>query len=233
MEVIVSHQTNPWLTSVSQTATGTKELLSNLSVKVRTNQYRIFTKLLQPQKDDFILDIGASSVEMYKDSNMLEKLYPYPKNLTAATIENAENLQKLYPKLKAIQIKPGKKLPFKKNQFNIVTSWATLEHVGDENAQRFFLSELSRVGKKVFLTTPYKYCFYEPHSGVFFLHWLPDKWFRTILKCLGKNFWATEDNLRSLGLKDVKRILPDQNFQVKIYFTLGLLPTHLIIYKKN
>lgn len=233
MGVIVSHQTNPWLTSVKQTATGTKEFLSNLSIKVRTDQYKVFIKLLQPQKDDLILDTGASSIEMYKDSNMLEKLYPYSKNITAATIENADNLQKLYPKLTAVQIKPGKKLPFKRNQFNIVTSWATLEHVGGEKAQKFFLSELARVGKKVFLTTPYKYCFYEPHSGVFFLHWLPDKWFRKILQILGKNFWVTEDNLRPLGLKDVKMILPDQNFQVKIYFTLGLLPTHLIIFRKD
>lgn len=228
----MKNSNNPWLTSVKKTATDTKAFLSNLSIKVRTNQYRIFDKLLKPKSDDLVLDVGASSMEIYRDSNMFEKLYPYLQNLTAATIEDARILKKLYPKINTVHIQQGQRLPFKKHQFDIVVSWATLEHVGGEKSQRFFLSELSRVGKKVFLTTPYKYCFYEPHSGVFFLHWLPDEWFRKILKLMGKNFWATEDNLRPLGLKDIQDILPNRNFQVRIYFTFGFLPTHLIIYRK-
>ena len=189
--------------------------------------------MIKPKTNDLILDVGASSLEGYQDSNMFEKLYSYPQNLTAATIEDNKVLKKLYPKIHTVQIKPGKKLPFKKNQFDIVTSWATIEHVGDEESQRFFLSELSRVGKKVFLTTPYKYCIYEPHSGIFFLHWLPDKWFRYILSFLGKSFWVREDNLHPVGLTDVHKIFPDIDFQVKVYRTFGLLPSHLIIFRNN
>lgn len=231
--IIMKTLSNPWLTSVKSTTTGTKEFLSHLSVKVRTDQYEILTKLLHPKTNDQILDVGVSSLEVYPDSNMLEKLYPHQHNLTAATIEDAKKLQKLYPKLKAVKIVPGEKLPFKKHQFDVVTSWATLEHVGGKEAQRFFLSELSRVGKKVFLTTPYKFCFYEPHSGVFFLHWLPDKWFRKILKFQGKNFWADERNLCPLSLKGVREIFPDKGFNVIIYKTFGLIPSHLIIYRRK
>lgn len=230
---IMKNSKNPWLTSVKKTTTGTKKFLSHLSVKVRTSQYKIFNNLIKPNEDDLVLDVGVSSMEIYDDSNMLEKLYPYPQNLTAATIEDCKVLKKLYPKINAVQTKPGEKLPFKKNQFDIVTSWATLEHVGDEEDQRFFLSELSRVGKRIFLTTPYKYCFYEPHSGVFFLHWLPDKWFRAILRFRGKDFWANEKNLRPLSLKSLQKIFPNQNFRVIIYRTFGLIPSHLVIYKEN
>lgn len=233
MEETMSKINNPWLTSVKKTVTGTKKFLSHLSIKVRTSQYRLFIELIKPSANDVVLDVGTSSLEILKDSNMFEKLYTYPKNLSAATIEDTIAIKKLYPKIKVFKIEPGQKLPFKKHQFDIVVSWATIEHVGNKEDQRFFLRELSRVGEKVFLTTPYKYCFYEPHSGIFFLHWLPDKWFRLILKLWNKDFWADEKNLRPLNLQDIREIFPDQNFQVNVYKTFGLIPSHLIIYRRN
>lgn len=222
---------NPWISSVRNTVTVTKKLLTNLSIKVRTSQYRLFIKLLKPKSANKILDVGVTSDETLKDSNLFERLYPYPQNLTAATIETPSRIKKLYPKISAVKIFPGKKLPFNNKQFDVVTSWATLEHVGGKEDQRFFIKELLRVGKKIFLTTPYKYCFYEPHSEVFFLHWLPDKLFRRILRSLGKTFWAKETNLKPLGIRDIKAIIPDNNVKIKLYCSFPLLPTHLIIYK--
>ncbi len=222
---------NPWVSSVRNTVTITKKLLTNLSIKVRTDQYRLFIKLLKPKSTDKIFDAGVTSDETLKDSNLFERLYPYPKNLTAATIENVSPIKKLYPKIKVVKIIPGKKLPFKNKQFDIVTSWATLEHVGGKEDQRFFIKELLRVGRKIFLTTPYKYCFYEPHSEIFFLHWLPDKYFRRILQCLGKTFWAKETNLRPLGIRNLKAIIRDNDVKIRLYRSLPLLPTHLIIHK--
>jgi len=224
---------NNWTATALETITRTKHLLSNISIKVRTQQFKIFLKLFSPKACDKILDVGASSNETLKDSNMFERLYPFPEKLTAVTIEDIRILKKLYPKIKIIKITPNKPLPFKKNEFDIVTSWATLEHVGNAEKQKFFMRELLRVGKKNFITTPYKYCFYEPHSEVFFIHWLPDKWFRKLLNILGKKFWAKEQNLRLVGIKEVKNLISDRDLKVKLFFTAGFLPTHLIIYRNN
>lgn len=222
---------NPWISSVRNTLTITKKLLAHVSVRVRTDQYNLFKEILKPRSTDLILDVGVTSDETLKSSNQFEKLYPYPKKLTAATIESSNLLKKLYPKVTVVKIIPGKKLPFNNKQFDIVTSWATLEHVGGMEEQRFFLEELSRVGRKIFATTPYKYCFYEPHSEVFFLHWLPDKLFRRILLFMGKTFWAKEANFRPLGINDIKVIINDNNIKIWLYHSIPFLPTHLIIHR--
>lgn len=225
------HQSNPWLHKAKKTITGKKHLLANLSVIVRTSQYKLFEEICKPDKAALLLDVGVSSDETLKDSNMFEKLYPYRKNITAVTIEDGKKLNKLYPDLKVVEVEPHSKLPFKNNSFDIVTSWATLEHLGGPKDQKEFLKELDRIGKQVFITTPYKYCFYEPHSEVFFLHWLPDKWFRKILNFLGKSFWVDQKNLNPLSIKDAQKILPNHRFKIKLFCMFSLVPSHLIIYK--
>jgi len=219
-----------WTQTAKSTITQTKHLLSNLSIKVRTDQFNLFNKILKPIASDKILDVGVSSSELLKDSNMFEKLYPYPKNLTLATIENPKDLKKLYPKTRVKKIIPQKPLPFKNNQFDIVVSWATLEHVGGHKDQFFFLQELNRVGKKVFLTTPYRACPYEPHSGIWFLHWLPLKMFRKFCKLTDKNFWVDEKNLNPLYIRDIKKMSLGNDTKIKIYKIFGIIPSHLLIY---
>ena len=134
---------------------------------------------------------------------------------------------------KILKLDPNKKYPIKDNEYDLATSWATLEHVGNINDQKQFLNEVSRVSKKFFLTTPYKYFPYELHTGLFFLHWLPGKFFRKILKIMSKDFWANEKYLHLLSVSDVKKIIPkNKDIKVKLFYSFGFLPTHIIIYKK-
>lgn len=223
---------NTWTTAVKKTATPTKHVLSSLSIKVRTDQFHLFKKILKPTNITKTLDVGVASDEILKDSNMFEKLYEYPKNLTVATIEDKKAFQQLYPEIKVVKIKPNEKLPFRNNQFDIVTSWATLEHVGGYNKQEEFLNELLRVGKNIFVTTPHRGCIYEPHTGFFFLHWLPLSWFRYFCKILGQEFWSNPVNLNPLYTKDLKRMKLSKKVNIGVYKMLKLLPSHLIVYTK-
>lgn len=223
---------NPWTTTVKETVTPTKKALVNLSIKVRTDQYRVFEELMKPKRDDKILDVGVASDEILKDSNMFEKLYSYPENITAATIEDEEKLQQLYSKIKVVKINPNRKLPFKNKEFDIVVSWATLEHVGGYNRQKGFINELLRTGRKVFITTPYRGALYEPHTGFFFFHWLPLSLFRKICKRTGKIFWSKASSLTPLFVRDIKRMSLIRKVDVEIYNTFKFLPTHIIITSK-
>lgn len=223
---------NPWLKEAKSTVTPTKHLLANLSIKVRTSQYEEFKRLLGPKPMSKILDVGVTSDDSLKDTNMFERLYPYLDNVTGVTIEDPEIIKNKFPKMRIIKIMPGEKLPFKDKQFDIVTSWATLEHVGGFGNQNFFMQELSRVGKRVFVTTPYRGCVYEPHSGLFFVHWLPLNIFRKICKITGRGFWSTADHLNPLFAKDVAKVWPEKRARAKVYKMFGFLPSHLLIYAK-
>jgi hypothetical protein len=222
--------TNQWLTATETTVGKTKHLLANLSIRVRTDQYNFFKTLMHPDATTTILDIGATSDETLKDSNMFEKLYPFPDKLTAATIEDEKKLQKLYPKIHTKKINPGEILPYKNKSFDVVVSWATLEHVGSYTNQKFFIDELLRVGKNIYLTTPYRGCIYEPHTGFFFLHWLPLHVFRWICAKTGQHFWTTEANLNPLYVRDVARIIEGSNIKIKVYRMFGFLPSHIVLY---
>lgn len=223
---------NFWLTESNSTITKTKHLLANVSVLVRTDQFNFFINRFKPNKYSKVVDVGVSSDETLRDSNMFEKLYKWSKKLTMATIENPKKLNKLYPYSKTIKITPSKKLPFGDKKFDVVVSWATLEHVGGYSDQEFFLNELLRVGKKIFVTTPYRGCIYEPHTGIPLLQWLPLGVFRKICNSTGNHHWSTEKNLNPLFVGDIKKMKLTSPVNIKIYKMFGLLPSHILIYSK-
>lgn len=220
---------NKWINWERKTARPITRLFANLSIFVRTSQFKEFEEKIKPSSATSVLDVGVTSDETLKDSNIFEKLYKYPQKLTAATIEDPEKFECLYPKIKVIKIDPGKKLPFKPKSFDVVVSWATLEHVGSFGKQQDFINELLRVGKKVFITTPSRGALYEPHTGFFFLHWLPLSWFRKISKMLNRNYWSTEDTLNPLWVSDLEKMNLDRKVDFKIYRIFHLLPAHIII----
>lgn len=222
-----------WSTDPENKITLTRKFLSRLSVKVREKQFEIFWEHLKPKPNTKILDVGVTPDEILPDSNFFEKRYPFKDQLVAVSVEDCqEHFQKDYPKIKFIKISPGKPLPFGKDDFDIVVSWATLEHVGNRKKQKIFLEELFRVGKRFFFTTPDKNCFYEPHSGLFFAHWLPYKYFSLICRIFGKKFWAKKRNLNPLTKSDIYRILPKKrNVKILNYKMFRFIPSHLIIVK--
>ena len=101
----------------------------------------------------------------------------------------------------------------------------------DIKSQESFINELLRVGKKVFITTPYRNAFYEPHSGFFFLHWLPLTLFRRICDKTGRKFWSDENNLNPLNISDLEKMKFKRRVNFRIYKTLKLFPSHIIIFE--
>lgn len=218
-----------WTTEVIRTASRGKTILSQLSIMVRSDMYAIFEALVKPTRRTTVLDVGVASLEYYPDSNLFERLYPYQSQLTAATIEDSKILRQRYPKIKVVKIKPGHNLPFKNKQFSCAVSWATLEHVGSYKQQEIFLNELLRVAKKIFVTTPYRACIFEPHSGIFLLHWLPMPIFRVICRFIGKPDWANEDILNPLFAADIRRMELCRPVTISVYRMFKFLPSHLIV----
>lgn len=76
----------------------------------------------------------------------------------------------------------GLALPYADQSFDIVYSNSVIEHLGDRETQRWFAREVMRVGKSLWIQTPDKYFFVEPHYVTPFIHYLPRSIQRRILR---------------------------------------------------
>ena len=97
-----------------------------------------------------------------------------------------------------------------------------------------FLRELLRVAKKgVMFTTPNRNHPIEPHTGLPFIHYLPQKAHHTIYSLLGKEMYASVDNLNLRRVSDIKMILNkcEMNTEVcsfKYTYWLGI-PVNIVV----
>ena len=76
----------------------------------------------------------------------------------------------------------GCRLDLPNNAYDIVFSNSVIEHVGSYENQKAFASEVGRVGKSLWIQTPAYECFIEPHYLAPFIHWLPKKWQKKLIR---------------------------------------------------
>jgi len=194
----------------------------------RERKWEKFNELLKPSSNTTILDVGFSDEEYSGTDNFLEKNYPYPQNIKALGIDTPQKFLERYPEVRAVKYN-GKKFPFGNKEFDICWSNAVLEHVGDKDAQIFFLKEIKRVAKRAFITTPNKHYPVEVHTRSPLLHFLPKNIFDKYLSLIGKK-WATGNYMNLLSLKELKLTLHHAGiFNYKIiknkllFFTLDFI----------
>ncbi|GAA0561222.1 methyltransferase domain-containing protein [Rhizomicrobium electricum] len=76
----------------------------------------------------------------------------------------------------------GERLPYDDNSFAVCYSNSVIEHVGDANARKKFAAEIRRVAPRYYVQTPYKWFFFDPHTVGAFVHWLPKRWQRRLIR---------------------------------------------------
>ena len=185
----------------------------------------------KPNKFTKILDVGAEAKEYQRYSNILEKLYPYPQNITALGIDDYEELHERYPAVRVVNY-DGQGFPFRNHEFDICWCNAVLEHVGNRERQIEFVREISRVSRAAFVTTPNKYFPIEPHTRVPILHFLPKYIFDNLLRCFGKP-WAAADYMHLLSMKDIVRLMQELNindYQIKKNQLFGFTVDFVILF---
>jgi hypothetical protein len=80
-----------------------------------------------------------------------------------------------------------------------------VEHVGDVERQRQFVSEALRVGRRVFVTTPNRWFPIEVHTRLPLVHWLPKEQADRAYELTGKG-WARDNHL--LGPSGLRALFP-------------------------
>lgn len=181
-------------------------IADRVAAKMRRIMFQRFLRATGVRPEQSILDVGVTSDEKLEASNYLEAWYPYKDHITACGIDDASFLEKKYPGVRYMKA-DGRSLPFEDNHFDIVHSSAVLEHVGSREQQRAFIAELTRVARHAaFLTTPNRWFPVEFHSVLPILHWLPANTFRMILRMIGHDKLAREENLNLLGAGDIREL---------------------------
>jgi len=141
-------------------------------VSARRRKMRDFLRLCEPSRSDSVLDVGVLGAESYHAANLFLKEYPHPCSLTALGIEDCGGLLQKYPAVRFVKY-AGSEFPFEDNSFDVCHSNAVIEHVGGWGQQRLFVSEMVRVARRGFFTTPNRWFPVELHTKAPFLRYLP------------------------------------------------------------
>jgi SAM-dependent methyltransferase len=184
-----------------------RRVATRVALRAREKMFAQFVRYVPFDGRSSVVDIGVTPDRELADSNFFERLYRYPANITATSIEDASFLEEQYPGLRFIQT-PGDALPFGDREFSIAFSSAVVEHVGDRDAQRRFIAELTRVSSRFFVTTPNRWFPLEVHTFLPLMHWLPQRAHQHILRLLHVPFWASTDNLNLLSANDLVGLFP-------------------------
>jgi hypothetical protein len=181
-------------------------LAASVSRASRRRKLELFLAALHPGPLTSVVDVGVSDVGYGEHpghaatANFFEAFYPWPERITAVGVTDMSRFRRAFPSVTAVTA-DGRDLPFADGEFDLGFSNAVLEHLPSRADQRRFVEELSRVARRVFVTTPNRRFPLEVHTLVPFVHWLPDDPRDRMLTALGKGEHA---GLRLLGPVDLR-----------------------------
>lgn len=208
-------------------------IASRISKFNRERKWNIFTNTIPFDQNAKLLDVGFNDIEHSSVDNYIEKKYPYQQNITALGMSGKDNFIKKYPLVNVV-LYDGTTFPFEQNKFDICWSNAVIEHVGDFQAQLFFIKEMCRVSKFVFFTTPNKYFPIEVHTRTLLLHIISNKLFENYLIFIGKK-WATGNYMNLLSKKKIVELMNAadiKNFEIKRNRLFGFTLDFVVIVKQ-
>jgi len=140
----------------------------------RGRKIKLFFDQMKPSATDKVLDVGGQVETGNSSSLQLADVFPYKNNISIVNIspEHIKLISKVYPMMDA-RVGDACNLPWPDNHFDIVYSNAVIEHVGNFEKQKKMASEIMRVAKRWFVTTPNRWYPFEFHLRLPFVTWLP------------------------------------------------------------
>ncbi|MEX1334799.1 MAG: methyltransferase domain-containing protein [Candidatus Limnocylindrales bacterium] len=182
-------------------------MTSGINRRSRARRYELFLELMDPARDDTILDVGITD-STWRAANPLELSYPRPERITAVCYAEPHEFVRAFPEVQVV-VADGRNLPFADDAFDIGFSNAVVEHVGDHEQQRRFVHEMVRTCRRTMIATPNAMFPVDPHTLLPFIHWLPRRVRHPILRWTGNGVWASEDMLNPLTARAFRSLFPD------------------------
>lgn len=138
----------------------------------RSKRMREFEDIFSIKDTDRILDVGGGQYN-----------WQFINSKPMISVLNLERPQQwiIDPQFEFIY-GDATKLEYANNSFDIVYSNSVIEHLFNYENQIKMANEVMRVGKRVYIQTPAKEFFVEPHLITPFIHWLPIKFQKILMK---------------------------------------------------
>ena len=213
------------------------------------NHFKIFDKIITKKRLEIvdiinsqivlnnindILDIGTTSDTENKSSNFIIKNLKNVKNFYSIS-DQLITLPFFKKKLQKSIIENFSEYEIENFKSDLVVSNATIEHVGNYNNQKTMVSNMIKLSKKmVIISTPYRYHPLEFHTKIPFIHWLPKKIHRMILKKFNLVFYSKEENLNLLSRSDLSSFIKNEKIRSEFkYIKFLFLRSNLIFILKK
>ena len=163
-------------------------LFMRLSRMSRQRKMELFFSVMKPSQKSLVLDVGGETYPEHTSTLQFVDLYPQKKNLSVVNMshDRIKQIKETYPEVNAV-VGDACALPWTDKYFDVVFSNAVIEHVGDLRRQRKMASEVMRVGRKWFVTTPNRLFPYEFHLRLPFVTWLPGRLYVKIGRIVSYN----------------------------------------------
>lgn len=195
----------------------------------RTKRLRRFVSAYPDLGSLSVLDIGGRP---YIWNLLKEKYNIIPMKLVLYNTE--DDNQMIHQRDFNVQIGDGRSMAFDDSSFDLVFSNSVIEHVGSFHDMQKFGSECMRVGKEVYIQTPCKYFFVEPHLVAFFIHYLPRNLYRKLsflslryisLRRNKLQFYKIFDGIRLLNEAEFRSLFPNMeiNFERFLLFKKSMI----------
>jgi SAM-dependent methyltransferase len=184
-----------------------------ISPYFRGRRLALFEEYLRPTPADSMLDVGGTTAMWEQAGVPVGALHVL--NLEARWLmrDNPDAITPL--------VGDALNLPVADGAYDIVFSNSVIEHVGTWENQLRFADEVRRVGKRIWLQTPAREFFFEPHYLTPFIHFLPKGAQRRLLRWFSFSAWgwltrptpegiaAMVDEIRLLSHAEMKALFPD------------------------
>jgi hypothetical protein len=177
----------------------------------RQCRWALFLDIFHPDASTRILDVGGHVYDW-------EGIVPIASQITLLNLAYPKATVPAPARFTSV-IGDGRRLPFPDGSFDIVYSNSVIEHVGNRADQERFAAEIRRVARGVFLQTPNRWFFIEPHFIAPFVHYLPPRLAQRLLRVFSVRAWLRRGDdvelaqldreLRLLTASEMRTLFPD------------------------
>jgi hypothetical protein len=190
---------------------------ARVSPLFRRRRLARFLEVVQPTPSDRVIDLGGTA-----DTWLVEGPHgahvPTPGQIT---VLNPDIALAGKAQSSGFTFRDGDAcaLPFSNGSFDIAFSNSAIEHVGTWERQQAFATEARRVARRLWIQTPAREFFIEPHLIAPFIHWLPPSWQRRLIRNWTVRGWFDRPSpeavdaflreVRLLTVAEMQQLFPD------------------------
>lgn len=177
----------------------------------RGKRMQFFLDRFRPTASTRILDVGGYVFNW-------EGVVPIESPITILNVTAPPATKPIPPRFTCC-VADGRELPFADQSFDLAYSNSVIEHVGSYEDQQRFAREVRRVGRQVYVQTPNRWFFMEPHFLTPFIHFLPRRLGQQILRVVSVrrllrrgddiNLKELAAELRLLTYREMRELFPD------------------------